>query len=126
MLSVVGPAFLLRTTRARSVSFMGGVLSPPILAPSSPPGAGGARMGGERTPPMKLPDLARVVRSKNAGPTTLSIDLMFPDADAYRRARASSALTAAAIAPLYGVPTQRVQVIPYEPALAIKIVLDRT
>jgi len=75
---------------------------------------------------MKLTDLARVVRSKNAGPTTLSIDLMFPDADAYRRARASEALTAAAIAPLYGVPTQRVQVIPYEPALAIKIVLDRT
>ena len=75
---------------------------------------------------MKLTDLARVVRSKNAGPTTLSIDLMFADATAWRRACAAPSLAAAAIAPLYGVPTQRVQVIPYEPALAIKIVLDRT
>jgi hypothetical protein len=74
---------------------------------------------------MKLTELARVVRSKNAGPTTLTIDLMFADADAYNLARKSTALSAAAIAPLYGVPTQRVQVIPYEPAWAIKIVLDR-
>jgi hypothetical protein len=74
---------------------------------------------------MKLTELARVVRSKNAGPTTLTIDLMFADADGYNRARTSPALRAAAIAPLYGVPTQRVQVIPYEPAWAIKIVLDR-
>ena len=74
---------------------------------------------------MKLTELARVVRSKNAGPTTLTIDLMFADADGFNRARRAPALSAAAIAPLYGVPTQRVQVIPYEPAWAIKIVLDR-
>ena len=74
---------------------------------------------------MKLTELARVVRSKNAGPTTLSLDLMFADAAAFRRALAAPALSPAALAPLYGVPTQRVQVIPYEPALAIKIVLDR-
>jgi len=74
---------------------------------------------------MKLTELARVVRSKNAGPTTLSIDLMFADAAAWRRACAAPSLAAAAIAPLYGLPTGGVAVIPYEPALAIKIVIDR-
>ena len=34
-----------------------------------------------------LGDLAKLVRSKNAGPFWLTIDIMFDDADAYRRAR---------------------------------------
>ena len=38
---------------------------------------------------MKLIDAARVIRSKNAGPTTLTLDLLF-DAEAdYRRALAA-------------------------------------
>jgi hypothetical protein len=34
-----------------------------------------------------LGDLAKLVRSKNAGPFWLTIDIMFDDAAAYRRAR---------------------------------------
>jgi Domain of unknown function (DUF4387) len=34
-----------------------------------------------------LGDLAKLVRSKNAGPFCLTIDIMFDDAQAYRRAR---------------------------------------
>ena len=34
-----------------------------------------------------LGELAKLVRSKNAGPFWLTIDIMFDDADAYRRAR---------------------------------------
>jgi hypothetical protein len=34
-----------------------------------------------------LADLAKLVRSKNAGPFWLTIDIMFDDAQAYRRAR---------------------------------------
>ena len=34
-----------------------------------------------------LGDLAKLVRSKNAGPFWLTIDIMFDDAEAYRRAR---------------------------------------
>jgi hypothetical protein len=74
---------------------------------------------------MKLIDCARVIRSKNAGPTTLSLDLMFETEAMYQRALASPALTREAIAPLYGLPGELVQVIPYAPALAIKIVLAR-
>jgi hypothetical protein len=74
---------------------------------------------------MKLVDCARVIRSKNAGPTTLSLDLMFEDDARFRQALASPALAATALAPLYGVPQDSVQVIAYAPAFAIKIVLPR-
>jgi hypothetical protein len=74
---------------------------------------------------MKLVDCARVIRSKNAGPTTLSLDLLFDDEPRFRQALASPALAAPAIAALYGLAPDRVAVIPYPPAFAIKVVLDR-
>jgi len=74
---------------------------------------------------MKLVDCARVIRSKNAGPTTLTLDLMFEDDARFRQALASPSLTAAALAPLYAVPASSIEVVPYAPAFAIKIVLPR-
>jgi hypothetical protein len=75
--------------------------------------------------PMKLMDLARIVRSKNAGPLHVTIDLMFPDEQSYAIANQSSALSRESIAALYGVPRATVAVIPFAAALAIKVVLDR-
>ena len=74
---------------------------------------------------MKLIDVARVIRSKNAGPTTLTVDVMFADEATYRRALAAPALQAGAIAPLYALREEDVEVIPYAPAWAIKIVMPR-
>jgi hypothetical protein len=74
---------------------------------------------------MKLADAARVVRSKNAGPTTLTLDLLFHDRQGYERACAAPALSRRGIAALYRVPAERVQVMPYPAALAIKIAFDR-
>jgi hypothetical protein len=48
-----------------------------------------------------LGDLAKLVRSKNAGPFWLTIDIMFDDAGAYRRARDAEIVNRAAIARLY-------------------------
>jgi hypothetical protein len=74
---------------------------------------------------MKLSDIAQVVRSKNAGPRRLTLDVMFgSDAD-YQRVAQSPALGAAEIGRLYGVPTEAVTVIPYPAGRAIKIVLAR-
>ena len=72
-----------------------------------------------------LAQTATVVRSKNAGPLTLSFDLMFPDQAAFALAAASPALTPARIADLYGVREADVAVIPYPVANAIKIALPR-
>ena len=74
---------------------------------------------------MKLKDAARVIRSKNAGPLTVTVDLMFADEQGYRRAADSPALAAERIARLYGLPEKAVSVLPYPQALAIKVILER-
>lgn len=51
-----------------------------------------------------LRELARVVRSKNAGPTLLTLDVFFKDEAAYQRAAVSEALTPQSVAKVYGVP----------------------
>ncbi len=57
-----------------------------------------------------LARLAHVVRSKNAGPAQLTIDVFFRDAQAYARAAHSPAMSAHAIASLYSLqPGQVVQ-----------------
>ncbi len=72
-----------------------------------------------------LAELASVVRSKNAGPLHVTLDLMFADAAGFERAATSQALSASAVAGYYGMQAADVAVIPYPAAHAIKIVLDR-
>ena len=75
---------------------------------------------------MQLQDLAQVIRSKNAGPLRLTLDIMFrTDAD-YQRAVQSPALSAEAIAPLYGLTPAAVTLIPYPLGRAIKVILPRS
>ena len=74
---------------------------------------------------MRLMDVARVVRSKNAGPLKVTVDVMFPDEASYQRASGSPSLTPAAIAERYGVAAGQVTVIPFPSALAVKVVMDR-
>ena len=74
---------------------------------------------------MKLQDFAQVVRSKNAGPRRLTLDVIFRDDTDYRRAVQSGALTSETIAPLYGVAANAVSVIDHPLGCAIKIVLPR-
>jgi hypothetical protein len=59
--------------------------------------------------PTLLRELAHTVRSKNAGPSVLTLDLFFNDASSYARAAQSEALSAAAVAVLYGVAPRSVQ-----------------
>lgn len=74
---------------------------------------------------MKLRDAAKVLRSKNAGPLTVTLDLMFEDKARYDLAVQSPALTSASLAKMYNLPAEDVRVIPVPLALAIKVVLPR-
>jgi hypothetical protein len=74
---------------------------------------------------MKLSDIAQVVRSKNAGPRRLTLDLMFATEADYQRVAQSPALSRERIGALYGLPIDDVAVIPYPVGRAIKIVLSR-
>ncbi len=74
---------------------------------------------------MKLSDIAQVIRSKNAGPRRLTLDLMFASDGDYQRVAQSPALSRERIAALYGLPAESVTVLPYPVGRAIKIVLAR-
>ena len=74
---------------------------------------------------MKLSDIAQVIRSKNAGPRRLTLDLMFASDADYQRVAQSPALTRDNIGALYGLPPDDVTVISYPVGRAIKIVLAR-
>lgn len=74
---------------------------------------------------MRLRDAARVIRSKNAGPLWVTIDLLFEDRAAFDLACQSEALSAASVGALYGVAADEVRVMAIAPAQAIKITLPR-
>ncbi|WP_028472337.1 DUF4387 family protein [Nocardioides alkalitolerans] len=58
---------------------------------------------------MRLYDCAEIIRSKNAGPFAVTIDLFFGDEERYRLARDSVLLTPAGVASAYGVAEDRVK-----------------
>ena len=72
-----------------------------------------------------LGELARVVRSKNAGALYYTLDLMFADEDTYNKVMASNVVNPARIAELYRISANAVQVINYDVAFAIKITIPR-
>ncbi|MFD1211508.1 DUF4387 domain-containing protein [Arthrobacter sp. GCM10027362] len=72
-----------------------------------------------------LGELAQLIRSKNAGPWTLTVDIMFPDAQTFEHVVASGAVTPAAVGPLLGVDPGLIEMFNYAPANAIKFSFPR-
>ncbi len=75
--------------------------------------------------PVPLARLAKVVRSKNAGPTQLTVDIFFHDAKGYGRAVACPELQAAAVAARYGLQPAQVRRFELPDILAIKLSMPR-
>jgi hypothetical protein len=73
-----------------------------------------------------LDDLARVIRSKNASPFLITLDVFFERLEDYERVKHSRVLAAARIAERYGLPESAVSG-PYyvDQALGIKLTLLR-
>jgi Domain of unknown function (DUF4387) len=72
-----------------------------------------------------LGELARLIRSKNAGPFMLTFDVMFDSDDAYRKVLAARVLTKAKFAALYQVPEEDILFFEHDAARAIKISIPR-
>ncbi len=76
------------------------------------------------TPPLK--DLAKVIRSKNAGPFEITFDVMFDDPKIYGRVRDSGILTRERLAGLYRIDDADITYCDFfEPALAFKLTFIR-
>lgn len=73
-----------------------------------------------------LKDLAKTIRSKNAGVDLVTFDIIFEDFDTYRAVCDSGALTRESVARLYRVdPSVIVEFVTFDPAPAIKFTLRR-
>jgi hypothetical protein len=74
----------------------------------------------------KLRYLAKVIRSKNAGPFEITFDVIFDDKDRYERVKASNAIRLDLLAKSYGVcEGEVVTFMFFDPALAFKMTLRR-
>jgi hypothetical protein len=73
----------------------------------------------------KLADMAKLIRSKNAGPFELTIDIMFEDQASYVKVKNSKRLNPAFISDLYQTKTSDITVEYFDAAYAIKISFPR-
>ena len=74
---------------------------------------------------MKLYDMAKVIRTKNAGPFTLTLDLIFTRAADYDKVLSAPGFTREKIAVLYQASPGTVRIHPFRRILAVKITMPR-
>ncbi|MBW2219771.1 MAG: DUF4387 domain-containing protein [Deltaproteobacteria bacterium] len=73
-----------------------------------------------------LADIATVIRSKNAGPFVLTLDVFFKNKKFFNMVRDAGSITIHRIAEIYGVEEVDVQEVTFfEPAAALKISITR-
>jgi hypothetical protein len=74
---------------------------------------------------MKIYDIAKVIRSKNAGPFTLTIDMIFESEHDFERVANADLFNKGTIASLYKTSAEKIQIHLFKRILAIKIALPR-
>lgn len=72
---------------------------------------------------MKLIDIAKILRSKNAGPLYITFDLMFDSKE--KMQTVLKGLSTAAVAEAYGADERTVDIISYDVVSSIKITMPR-
>jgi hypothetical protein len=74
----------------------------------------------------RLFDLAKTIRSKNAGVDRITFDVIFADRASYELVCRSGALSRDAVCRIFGIPASRItDHVQFEPALAIKFTISR-
>ena len=74
----------------------------------------------------KLKDLAKTIRSKNAGVDKITFDIIFRDRANYERVKRARTLTRESMAALYKIPAERISdFVEYDPGYAIKFTIYR-
>lgn len=72
-----------------------------------------------------LGELAQLVRSKNAGPFTLTFDIVFADTETYEKVKRSGVISRQLFSDVYRVPLEDVLYIEHDVALALKASIPR-
>jgi hypothetical protein len=77
-------------------------------------------------PGRKLSEIAKTIRSKNAGVDKITFDIIFPDRASYDLVRQSGVLSRAAVCRLFGIADERItDHVAFDPALAVKFTIAR-
>ena len=75
---------------------------------------------------VKLVDLAKTIRSKNAGTDRITFDIIFREKETYEMVRDSGVLNKGYIAELFGIPESRIaDFVNFDPGYAIKFTINR-
>jgi len=75
---------------------------------------------------MKLSELAKTIRSKNAGVDKITFDVIFRDRSQYERVRRSRVLSRETVTALFRIPDERIcDFVEYDPGCAIKFTIYR-
>jgi len=75
---------------------------------------------------MRLVDIAKTIRSKNAGVDKITFDVIFIEDSDYKHVRDSGVLTRKSVAALYGISENRItDFVNFDPARAIKFSILR-
>jgi hypothetical protein len=75
----------------------------------------------------RLFDLAKTIRSKNAGVDRITFDVIFSDRASYELVCRSGALSRDAVCRIFGIAPSRItDHVQFDPALAIKFTISRT
>ena len=73
-----------------------------------------------------LHELARTIRSKNAGVDRITFDIIFDEREAYELVKRSGVLSRSSVSSLYGIDPERItDFVEYDPAFAIKFTILR-
>jgi hypothetical protein len=76
---------------------------------------------------VKLAQLAKTIRSKNAGVDKITFDIIFREKENYELVKNSGAISKESIARLYGIDESRISdFVVFDPALAIKFSIYRS
>jgi hypothetical protein len=74
----------------------------------------------------RLSELAKTIRSKNAGVDKITFDVIFTDRAVYERVKRAGVLTRASVAALYRIPDARISdFVEFDPGNAIKFTIYR-
>ena len=74
----------------------------------------------------KLADLAKTIRSKNAGTDKITFDIIFREKENYELVKKSGVLTRRTVAKLFNIPDERISdFLEFDPAYAIKFTIRR-
>ena len=76
---------------------------------------------------MTLKDVAKTIRSKNAGVDHITFDIIFEDKEKYESVKNSNKITKNVISKLYSIPEDLISVFTFfDPGLAIKFSIKRS